>query len=167
MCIVLSEMYALLRRVLDRLFKRRKIFSRNTRGNSPIFTRSIPRAHLVIHQKTYNVGGRRCNNKKMITIYTDTTSYVLGTRVSVYYNKPHQRKKQRRGNVCQAIARKKERVFLRPHSWSIDDSRAQGSRIIPVFQLVDPRCSPSTLDSILNSINTPCVYDWHFWQLIL
>lgn len=41
---------------------------------------------------------------------------TIGTRVSVYYNKLHQRKKQRRGNVCQAIARKKERVFLRPHS---------------------------------------------------
>lgn len=127
MCIVLSEMYALLRRVLDRLFKRRKIFSRNTRGNSPIFTRSIPRAHLVIHQKTYNVGGRRCNNKKMITIYTDTTSYVLGTRVSVYYNKPHQRKKQRRGNVCQAIAPKKRTSI--PSSSLLIDRRFTSTRI--------------------------------------
>lgn len=128
---------ALLRRVL---FKRRKIFvvSRNARGNSSIFTRSILRAHFAIHRKTYNVGGRRCINKKMITIHTDTT-YVLGTRVSVYHNKHSSTKKTNVETFLKLLHKKKNEY---PSSSILIDSRARGS---------SPCFSSSILDSSFNA----------------
>lgn len=127
-------------------------YSREIRAGTHryLHARFLARNSRFIKKLTY-VGGRRCINKKMITICTDTTC-VPGVYLFII-NKLHQRKKQ----TFLKLLHKKMNEY--PSSSLLIDRRFTSTRIKNHPRVSARRSSmhPSTPDSILNPINTPCL----------